>query len=164
MKMNRRFAFVALASLLITAGCSTINPDTGQKVFDPIRTAQVKAALQAPVQETITRIIRNSPEHSDQIANYFRSAGNVFCKMRDTSRFEPQFLIAELEKATEGLQQGLDPLAITAKNTIIALYVVFYSQRQSADLSPEKFLWNTSDLFCNAINTGLKDAGKPGTS
>jgi hypothetical protein len=149
---------LTIASLVILPACHL--PDG---TFDPVKTETVKNALQGPLQETVTRIIKNSPQHSAQIGNYFRAVGSVFCKMRDTGTFDSTFLIAELDKATAGLQSGLDPLAITAKNTAIGLYTVFYAQRTRAELPPDKFAWNLADLFCKAINTGLKDAGQPGT-
>lgn len=155
--MKTIIALCAAAILFVTAGCQT----GGQ--FDQVKTDSVKVALQIPVQETITRIIRNSPQHSDEIANYFRAVGTVFCKMRDSGQFDTTYLIAEVDKATAGLQAGLDPLAITAKNTALALYAIFYAQRTKADLPPDKFAWNLADLNCKAINTGLKDAGKAGT-
>ena len=150
-------AALVLASTL-SIGCKTVG------VYDPVKTAAVKDSIQSPVQEAITRIIRNSPQHSDQIAGYFRAVGTVFCKMRDTGTFDSTFLLNEVDKATAGLQAGLDPLAITAKNTALALYTGFWGMRLRAELPADKFMWNVSDLFCKAIDVGLKDAGKPGTT
>lgn len=151
-----RLAPLALA-LALLAGCQTAG------TYDPVKTSAVKSALQAPLQEVVTRVILNSPQQSDELAAYFRAVGTVFCRMRDSGTFDSTFLIAEIDKVTGGLQAGLDPLAITAKNTAIALYVIFYSQRTRAELPPDAFAWNLSDLFCKSINTGLRDAGKAGT-
>lgn len=148
-----------LAGSLLFTGCSTLDPATGKKAYDPVKTEHVKASIQAPVQEVITRIIRNSPEHSSEIASYFNSFRSVFCKMRDTGRFDSAYLLAEVDRTTMGLQSGLDPLVTTTKNTIVVLYTLFYSQRTVANLPQDKFMWNVSDLFCNAIGSGLADAG-----
>lgn len=147
-----------LASLLLSTGCKTT---TG--AYDPVRSAQVVAALKVPIQESVTRIIRNSPEHSDEIANYFRSIGNVACKMELTGLFTPEQLLTEIDKVTGPLQSKVPPLAITIKNTAVALFTIFYAERLRAELPPDKWPAHVAKLLCGAIDGGLKDAGKPGT-
>lgn len=154
-------AAFAVACVLWLTGCTILNPD-GTRTYDPVKSAQVVAALTVPVQETVRRVIVNSPQHSDEIAAYFRAVGNVFCRMEATGQFTPDQLIAEVEKATQPLQTKVDPLAITVKNTAVALYTIFYSQRHTAQLSPEKWPAHVAKLFCTAIDVGLTDAGKGG--
>jgi len=146
----------AFALVIASLGCKTAG------VYDPVKSSQVVAAIQVPVQSTLLRVLRKSPQHSDEIAAYIRAVGNVFCAASITGRFTPEQLIAEIEKVTQPLQSKVDPLVIDVKNAAVALYTIFYAQRHSAELSPEKWPAHVAKLLCSAIDTSLTDAGKPG--
>lgn len=159
MKIN---PVLALATLLVLSACKTAGPN-GVPVYDPVRSAQVVAALTVPVQDTVNRVIRNSPQHSDEIANYIRLVGNALCQAKASGQLTPEQIISAVEAATAPLQAKADPLIITVKNTVVALYAIFYYQRHTAELPPDQWPAHVVGLFCDAINRGLKDAGKPGT-
>lgn len=153
-------ASIAFGLLLLT-GCTILNPITGKKEYDPIRTEQVKAALEPVAAGAIRRIIFNSPQHSDQIAEYFRSIGKIFCQMDASGEFSPETLIAEVDKLTAPLIG--DVYIIDIKNALLALYRINYADRFRAELPPDKWPRQIASLFCGAIDRGLKDAGKPGS-
>lgn len=138
-----------------------MGPD-GQPVYDPVRSAQVVAALRVPVQETVSRIILNSPQHSNEIATYFRAVGTVFCKIHDTGVFDPTAVLSEIDRVTGPLQKNVDPIAITLKNAAFALYAIFYAQKHSAELPADRWPAHVAELLCKSIDGGLQDAGKAG--
>lgn len=163
MKIHKWSATVLLALFAcLMIGCKSMNPATGQYEFDPLKTDAVKAALELPVKSAIRRAILNSPDHADEIADYFRQVATVFCKMSTTGTFDPLFLIAEVDKLV--IPKIPDPLILDAKDSLITLYRIFYSQRFTAELSPQEWPFHLADFFCTAINTALKDAGKPGVA
>lgn len=165
MKIHREKCLLScllICCLLVFTACKSINPTTGVREYDPVKTESVKAALEVPVKGGIRRSILNSPQHSDEIANYFRSVGSVFCKMQTTAQFEPSTLIDELNKFK--IPQLENQIVADVKDAMVAIYRILYAQRFTAELSPEKWPYHVADFFCKAINTALIDAGKPGVS
>jgi hypothetical protein len=145
-------------------GCSTTKPD-GTKVPDPAKTQQVKDALEPIVRIPVRRIIMNSPQHSAEIALYFRSIGGIFCKMAADKQFDPTTLTAALQGlippnslANEDVQALLD-----FKVALEKLYKLYWNDKLRAELPPDGWLVAVCDYFCVAIDNGLKDAGQPGT-
>jgi hypothetical protein len=162
---NLLAVFLGLSMCL--TGCTTAQtqPDgTVAQVYDPVKTQAVKDALQAPLQSATRRIIMNSPQHSEEIARYFRSVGAVFCAMKDSGQFDPTTLVAGLDKAlppqlaNEELAQYLLDFKVTAS----ALYNQFWNDRFRAELPADQWPYQVADLFCASIDQGLKDAGQPG--
>lgn len=133
------------------------------KTFDPVKTAQVKAALEVPIKDGIRRVLAKSPQHSDEIAKYIREFGIVFCGMRDSGKFDPQVLIDEGAKiGFPLLDKESQDIAALIKDTGQSLYKIFWAERFQADLPADKFMFNVADFFCTSIDEGLKTAGKPG--
>lgn len=143
-----------LATLLL--GCKT----TG--VYDPVKTEQVKAAVTPVIASVVRRVIVNSPQHSDEIALYLRAVGSVFCSASASGSLGPEQVLAALDAATAGLQTGVEPEIIDAKNVLLALYRINYADRFKAELPADQWPKNVADVICAAIDQGLKDAGKPG--
>lgn len=160
--MNKLLMTLLCAAALTLTACRSVNPTTGQKEFDPVKTQAVKDTVQPLAAGAVRRVIQNSPQHSDAIAEYFRSIGTAFCKMDATGNFSPQVLVDAADAATAKLQAGVDPYVIDLKNGIVALYKLNFGARFNAELSPERWPAFVASVFCNGIGQGLKDAGKPG--
>ena len=139
MKTTKLLCGLFTASLLVLPACKSTDPTTGEKKFDPVKTEQVKAAIEPLVAGGVRRVIANSPQHADDIASYFRNLGTVFCKMRDSGQFSPDYLVAEADKATAPLQAKVDQYAIDLKNGVLSLYRIFYADRLRAELPPDKW-------------------------
>ena len=157
----------SLGLLLAVSGCTTkvIDPATGQSTtqFDPVKTEQVKALLEPIGAGAVRRIITNSPQHSDEIAGYFRAVGSVFCQMSANNDFDPAYLIGAADAATAKFQANVPQEAIDVKNALVALYKVNFEGRFRAELPPDKWPKNVADVICVSIDQGLKDSGKPGS-
>jgi len=145
-------------------GCKSVNPTTGQPEYNPALTQQVKDALEPAVRLPVRRVIMNSPQHSAEIATYFRGIAQVFCKMKEDKSFNPTTLTANLQsilppKLTnkEAVQTLLD-----LKVSVESLYKIYWNDRFSAELPEEGWMYNVADFFCSAIDNGLKDAGQAG--
>lgn len=156
---------LALCALALT-GCKTtrIDPTTGQttKEFDPVKTAQIKAALEPIGSSAVRRVIKNSPEHSAEIAGYFRAVGSAFCQMSEKGDFDPAYLVGAVDTATAKLQEHVPGEAIEIKNALIACYKIGYEGRFRAELPADQWPKNVADLICACIDQGLKDTGRPG--
>lgn len=155
-------AVMAVAVILaVGVGCKSLNPNTGQVEFDPVKTEQVKAAIEPVVSSAVRRVVIDNPE----TAQYFQQAVDVFVQMRDTQQFSPEYLVLALDKAAEKEDwfSKLDPevagYVLDAKNLMIALYRINFADAGRADLSPEKFAWNLLDVLASGVGQGLKDAG-----
>lgn len=153
--MRTLLTMMAAAALLV--GCRTT--DGG---YDPVRTEQVKAALQPAVSTAITAILtKDKPEKAQEIAAYFRAIGGIFCEMARTKTFSPSFLVAEINKIFDEHVKG-EIIVIAVKNSLVSLYTIFYEARHRAELSEQEWPFHVSDLFCKSIGQGLVDAGLPG--
>lgn len=128
--------------------------------LDPAKLSQIESALEPVVAGAARRVLKNSPQHSDEIALYLRSVGSVFCDMQASGRFEPAYLIDAADKiATPNLP---DDYVIDMKNAAIAVYKIAWGDRFTAELPPDQWPGEVCKLICGSIDTGLKDSGKPG--
>lgn len=154
-----------LLAVAIVTGCTTTTTDANGvkiKVYDPVKTQQVKDAIAPVISSVVRRVVLNSPQHSDEIAGYFRAVGGVFCSASASGQLGPEQVVAALDAATVRLQQGVEPEIIDGKNLLLALYKINYGDRFKAELPPDKWPKNVADIICDSIHQGLKDAGKPG--
>lgn len=148
---------MTLAAAVGLTACKTTDSAGNQK-FDPVKTEQVKAAVEVPIASLVRRSITDNPSKATELGIYFRALEGVFCRMRDTGKFEPAYLISEVDKLTAPLIK--DDLAIDTKNLAVSLYRIFYADRLNAELSAEKWPYHVTDVICNSIKQGLKDAGQ----
>ena len=152
---------LVLGGAAVVTGCKSVNPQTGVKEYDPVKTDQVVAALEPIGASAIRRVLKNSPEHSDEIAGYMRSVGMVFYRMESTGEFDPAYVIAELDQiGSPYIPEDLD-YVVDIKNALLALYKINYGDRFRAELPPDQWPRQVARLICSSINDGLKDAGKP---
>lgn len=149
---------LALASGLLL-GCKSVNPTTGKKEFDPVKTEQVKAALEPVVTSAVRRMIQNSPEHREEIIRYLQGIGNIFCHMAETRTVDPVYLVNQADALTATYQAKLPDWALDVKNAVVALYKIQYANRHSAELSAEQWPVHVADLCCQSIRQALKDVG-----
>lgn len=152
------------ASTLIFCGCKTTTNSDGTPIstYDPVKTQQLKDALTPVVSGGIRRIILNSPGHDQELCNYFRAVGSVFCEMSKNGEFSPIILVNAIDSATAELQTGIDPYAVDIKNATVAIYKIYYGDRFRAELPPDKWPKNVCDVICDAIDLALRDLGKTG--
>jgi len=148
----------------IACTITKIDPVTGQpvKVYDPVKTQQVKDAVLPITASTVRRVLENNPTKAVEIASYFRAIGTPFCSIAATGLVDLNLLTNVLDAATASRIGKLDPVAIELKNTLLALFKVFYADRFKAELPPEAWTRNIADVICSALDQGLKDAGLTG--
>lgn len=150
------------AALLATTGCKSLNPETGQREYDPVKTEKVVAAIHPVISDPLRRSLENSPQNAPLIAEYLRGVGGVFCAMKANKKFTPEFLIDALNSLA--VPKIKDSSIITVKNSLVALYKIFYAEAHSVNLPEGEFFYHLADLFCSAIDQALRDAGMPGVS
>ncbi len=162
MKMKMTMLAVALSVGLIT-GCTTTGPN-GTKVPDVARTEKVKAVAESVSTLVLRRALQRFPTEADEIARYARAVGAVFCEMQATKKFNPESLEAGIAAITLPLitDETVAAYVADARDVLKLTYRVFYADRFDAELPPEKWPAVVADVFCNSIDRGLKDSGRPG--
>jgi hypothetical protein len=158
---------VAVISTLMlgTQSCTTVPDVTGTNFvtyIDPVKLAQVEAAIQPAASSVLRRAILNSPQHADEIAGYARAVGSVFCQTANTGQFSPSQVLAAADRATAGLQTSMPPEAIDGKNAALALYTILWNDKLTTNVPTNGWPYAVCNVFCRSIDQALKDAGKPG--
>lgn len=151
-----------LLSIILT-GCTTLNPVTNQEEFSKEKTQALKAAVQGPVTSALTIAFIKNPSETN-IQTYFRSVGGVFCDIKQTTNFNPSSVVLRINDiALPKIKDGDLRIVVTSvKDSLIALYTVFYAQKINVPAVESSYLYNISDVICGSVDTALKNAGKPG--
>jgi len=158
---RKRWQFaVAIIALIITftfTGCMTTPQGGGDPVYDATKTAQFKAAIQPLTVGVIRRVIVRNPEST----NYFQAIADVFSDARDSGAWNP-FVVTEALDARFGtlpMQEDWAQAVMDAKNALIGIYTIFYSDRWNVKMDPEKWVWHLTDAIATMINRGIIEAG-----
>lgn len=145
----RNYLFIVLFAFAV-CGCSTFNPDTGQKEFDPVKTHKVRAALKPAISTVVLGTIIHNPEAREP----FGKAAVHICKMRDSGE-------VNLTQLKEAVNSELAPLlrndlvVAGTINTVFSLIEINFADRFRADLPEEEFVWNMLDVLCEAITQAV---------
>lgn len=138
---------IALSFILAAlVGCTTFNPTTGQKEYDPVKTHKVRATIKPAVATLVTAAIQDNPTTRPAFA---RIANHV-CSMRDGGE-------VSLTKLKEAVNAELAPytsdnLVLAGSiNTLFALIEINFADRLRADLPEDEFTWSLLDVLCESI-------------
>lgn len=146
--MKQLILLLACAAALV--GCSTVDPATGQRVHDPVKTEKVRAALKPLASAAVAGVVANNPE----AGAYFDQAAAAVCQMRDAQAFTLENFRARLLGIIDR-QTGVDPLVRIGFVSLISIFEINYAERLRADLPPDKFTWNLLDVLCDGIRGGI---------
>jgi len=164
--MTKLIGFLSLALVIFALGCKTTDPLTGNKVYDPVKTAKIHEAVKPILQTAVSQIIARNTNDAVVISGYFRGVAEVFCQMDRDKQFSPESLAQQVGERLNGVISSLKPdqqlWILTAKNLIVALYGIRFADRNNADIPEDGYLSFLSKLFCQSIDQGLKDSGQPG--
>lgn len=161
----------ALLAILLLAhsGCmTTYVPDatgtnyTAVQVIDPVKLANISAAIEPAASAVLRRAMINSPQHAPQIVLYATAIGRIFCQAQQTQQFSPLLLIAQADVATLTLQTNLPPEVIDAKNAALAIYKIAFNEKLTVTVPTNGWPYAVCGIFCDSIDRALKDAGQPG--
>ena len=142
---------LSMALILAITGCATVNPNTGDREFDQVKTEKVKAIIKPQVASLVTLVVNNNPE----ARQYFELAAEQICLLRDTGEATPATFQVAINSAFANWDRANRPGVVIGINGIIALLEINYANRLRADLPPEEFAWNLFDVICEGINQGL---------
>jgi hypothetical protein len=161
--MRHTIAIIAACAAFVFTGCKTTNPD-GTKVPDKAKTEAVKAAAKGVVSFGIAESIAQFPNDAENIAKYSAAAGAVFCDMKARSAFSPEVLEAGLFALVAPEVKDEEALRYlrAARGMLLTAYEMAYAQKWKAELKPDEWEMAIAEIFCDAIDRGLKDAGKAG--
>ena len=162
MKFYQKLASILTLSALLM-GCTTLNPVTNQQEYSHERTEALKAAVQGPVTTTLTIVLVKNKGDED-LANYFRSVGGVFCQVKTNKSFDPSYVVSEVAKIVipNIKDDNTRIIAMVVKDSLLSLYKAFYSYKINIPALEQSYLYNISDVSCQSIDTALRNAGKPG--
>lgn len=148
--MKTKLALILIAMSLSFCACRTTDGEP-----DPVTTEQVKAAVEVPVASAVKRVILNSPQHSTNLANYFKGVRDIFCKMKTESQFDLNELLLQLDRLVPPIS---DPTVTDLKNLTVALLRI-WSARHPVNIPANEWLWHVSDTICRSVGQGITDAG-----
>lgn len=157
-----------LASVsVVTTGCKTTTTVTNGvtnvvTTLDPAKVQAIADIVEPAASSVLRRAIARSPQHAQEIGNYARAVGGVFCKMTANNNFTVTYLVDSANQATAGLQTGVDQDIIDAKNAVIAIYKVAAGDQLSWQLPNNVWLKAVANTICNSINQALLDSGQAG--
>lgn len=143
------------------AAASRTEPPRAPIKHQPVKVAEVQAAITVIGRNSVCRSIQTTHiDYHESVAGYFRQVGEVFCRMADNGDFTHEGMV----RAVNGIPSPLltDTYALDVKIALMALYKVTYGDRLRAEIPPDRWLAETSKVFCESISEGLKDAGKTG--
>lgn len=157
MKIKRLFIFAILALIMVggTIGCTTTDPNTGQVVYDPVTTENVKSAVKPFTTSLVRRVILDTKESDrEKVASYFRSVGVVFCSAGDQS-----LSVSDIVKGANELRLDIDnaSLIYDAKGLMVGLLEI-WSRKNQLEMNPEKWPYHVCDIFCQSIDQALVEA------
>lgn len=147
---NKVGLFLITSLLFFATGCKSIDPVTGQQVFDPVKTMKVRAAIKPFVAASVARIVEKNPE-----ANlYFDQAASAICEMRDAGSVSFEQFRARIMGIIDQ-HVRVDPLVRAGFVSLVSVFEFNYADRLNADLPPDKFTWNLLDVLCEGIRGGI---------
>lgn len=159
------------ALLSIGSGCTSIpqvDSVTGLTnrvtVIDTNKLALVEQSVKTVGSAVFIKAIKNSPQHSVQIANYVRAIGSTFCQVQVSRQFSPATVFPALEAATAQFQADVPAEVIIAKNGIKTIYQILWNDWLTVAVPQDKWPAAVCQVICNLIDQSLTDAGLPGTA
>lgn len=129
----------------------------------PVKLDVAKQVVQRIGIDAVCRAVQTTPiEYRDSVGEYFRKVGFQFCQMPTSG----DFTYSALEKAVNEIPSPLitDTYFLDVKSTLLSLYKLSYADRLRAEIPPNRWLEQISQVFCESISEGLKDAGKAGVN
>ena len=147
-KLSKIVSVGLAVCMLSLTGCALFKDKSG--AIDPIKVEKVKAAIEPVVTIVVARVVKKNKD----TALYFSAASDVFCKIKETKEFAPEFVVDALNRATEGLIANQD--VNDAKILIISLYKITAADKGRSNVSEDVFLTNLVDVLCNSIREGVK--------
>ena len=142
---------------LLASGCTTTNPDTGEREYDPVKTEKVRAAIKPVLSTAVAAVIQKHPE----ARRPFSLMGVQLCSLRTTGTIDPKAIRDAVNAALLKSDAEIDPIIAGVGNLVISLFEINYADRLQADLSPEQFTWNLLDVLCDSIHQGVMLATLP---
>lgn len=154
---------LALTPMVVSTGCTTVGSGTNiVTVLDPAKVQAIQDVVEPAASAVLRRAIANSPQHAAEIGNYARAVGGVFCKMVANNNFTPTYLVDAANSATANLQAGVSQEIIDAKNAVVAIYKVAFSDQLTVVLPNNVWMKAVCSTICNSINQALLDSGQLG--
>lgn len=147
---------VALAlTAPVFSGCKTTQAD-GSSVYDPTKTENLKLALEPLVTSLVRRGLLAKPESRV----YVEGMTSALEAMRDSKSFDPSVLDGGLNLALNDLPKDKEwaQYVIDVKNTLYAVYTIFWKQKSSVELSEEEWGYHLTDFFATTLRRALADS------
>jgi len=151
---------VAVSAISFTTGCRTTNPDTGEVVFDPVRTEKVQAAIKPAIATGVLIGIRQEA----QAATAFVLAEQVLQDLVGQRQIDPTVVNDALIKLNLAALQSQDAklAAQVGINTMLALYNAAVADRVQADIAEDQYLYAILQTLADGVSMGLTQAKEAG--
>jgi hypothetical protein len=158
MKMmpSTMLALILCVSAVTFTGCTTTDPNTGERVFDAVRTERVQAVLKPAIASGVVIGVRKEAkalpiiEQLDQVLRSLVNENMIEPDVVNTALNNLDLTILDDPDAKMGIQIGV--------NTIIGLYNAAVVDRLRADVAEHVYLRAILVTLSEGISMGLNQA------
>lgn len=141
------------AALFLFVGCTTTDPNTGEQVFDPIKTQQVKDSVIPGIATAVLYGLETEPRCLPGIELIRDTTCNLVGKGVVDPGTVNETLLALKFQIVPG-EEGKRWSAMVV-NTIISVYNVAVSQHAQGQVQRDLVLYHILDALCSGIDRGL---------
>lgn len=150
--MKHYISIIALAAFVLT-GCMTTDQNTGEKVFDPIKTQQVKDSVVPGIATAVLFGLETEPRCLPGIELIRDTTCNLVGKGIVDSSTVNETLLALNFQIVPGVE-GKRWSAMVV-NTIISVYNVAVADYAQSEVNKDIVLYHILDALCVGIDRGL---------
>lgn len=133
------------------AGCKSLNPQTGQVEYDPVKTEQVKAIFKPLVSGTTASILKKHPNYRPAIATIYTN----MTLLTVSNALSPTTLRLMVANTIAEYGGSIDPMAVGGISSVVAGFEFFYAGRSRADTAADLYVQHISQTLCDGMLEGL---------
>lgn len=150
---NNLLLLSALAIALVVIGCTITDPNTGEKVFDPIKTQQVKDSVVPGIATAVLFGLETEPRCLPGI----ELIRDTTCNLVGKGVVDPGTVNETLLALNFQIVPGVEGKRWSSMvvNTIISVYNVAVGEHTQGAVQRDLILYHILDALCTGIDRGL---------
>lgn len=157
MKKKMLLVMAAVLGLVLAPGCSTLNPETGEREFDPVKTEKVQAVLKNAIADAVLFAAQKDPN----ALPYLEASALVVCSLADAEgSLDSIALRTALDAASVNELKTVE--AQMALNAVVGLYEAALADKWRADVDANAYANAILDTLCEGLTLGVGQAKELG--
>jgi len=157
MKKKIFLIVAAVLGLVLAPGCSTLNPETGEREFDPVRTEKVTSVLKNAIADAVLF----AAQKDANALPYLEASALVVCSLSsEEGTLDSIALRSALDAASVNELKTVE--AQMAINAVVGLYEAALADKFRADVDANAYANAIVDCLCEGLTLGVKQAKELG--